>query len=446
MVGPGRAAGPECLGRPERVEGPDVDPGPMNVEADALARAFAEAFGAEPTHYAWAPGRVNLVGDHIDYHDLPVLPMALERGVHVVFRAVGGSRVRVANMEPHFEPVSFDASPAPVPAGAGHWGNYVRAGVAAIHGWAAQEFDGGVEGAGRSGGFDAVVTSSLPVAAGLSSSSALVVAFGLAALESLRPFVGPGRLAPEQMAALLAAGERYVGTAGGGMDQAASIGGVAGHALRIEFDPLAWQPVPLPPAWTVIVAHSGVRAEKSGASQADYNRLRREGERALACVADALGAPTAYRLLVRRPEAELASAAEGVLDHHMRAVFDHVVSEAGRVDRAWLALQSADGEAFGRIMDRSHASLTERCGVGHPALDELVATARAAGAWGARLTGAGFGGSIVALAEGSNTNAVLAALSERVEASRRQTTPRPGSTPSPVFRARAGQGACTGLL
>jgi galactokinase len=285
------------------------------------------------------------------------------------------------------------------------------------------------------GGLDGEVDSDLPSAAGLSSSSALVVASALALASTHRDpeWTAPD---PRRWAALLAAGERYVGTAGGGMDQAASLGGRAGAALRITFDPVEWETREIPEDWAVIVAHSGARAEKSGAARSAYNTLRRRGEEGRDRLAQELGIASDYRALRAAADtAHLEALARSLLGAETAAVVAHVFSEADRVDTAWQSLHDGDPEAFGAAMDESHASLADRCGVSHPRLDALVESARRAGAYGARLTGAGFGGCIVALTSHDRVGRVHAAL----EDANRAAGLSAGA--APVFRARPGGGA-----
>ena len=397
----------------------------MNPSSDPVA-AFTATFGASPSHEARAPGRVNLVGDHIDYHDLAVLPMALRRHVRIVFRPRRDGLVRLVNVDPKFSAIEVRIDPLPPPGPSGDWGNYVRAAVAAV---------AGLPGSDGLGGLDGCVDSDLPGAAGLSSSSALLVATAsaLVATHQDADWRPPG---PAAMAELLAKGEHYVGTRGGGMDQAASIGGKAGAVLRVAFDPVSWATRSLPEAWAVIVAHSGVRAEKSGGAQAGYNALRRSGRAALETVASHLGVSADFPAVREAaPLTEILSVARERVAPHALGVFEHVLREAGRVDQAWVALLAEDLAAFGTAMNESHSSLSGRCGVGHARLDELVAAARGAGAAGARLTGAGFGGCIVALTHKDRAEGVLAALT-RCNAAAGLS---PGS--GPVFRAYAGAGA-----
>jgi len=393
----------------------------VTVARGRLVEAFGEVWGGEPTHLVRAPGRVNLIGEHIDYCGLPVLPMAFDRAVWIAFRALPTPRVRIATETPGLEPVEIAPLPPIPPGPTGDWANYARAAIEAVEPYA------GGEPAVR--GLEALVVSDLPVAAGLSSSSALVVAVALAWLRVRGVPVGPETGPRLALADILARGERYVGTAGGGMDQAACLLGRSGHALRIEFGPLRATPIPIPRGWRFVVAHSGARAEKSGPAQATYNARTREAAGAIAGVLDAVGGATpadgawtlgppgspdpagAYPRVLEAVGADAAlAAAERALDARHRARFRHIVTERERVADAEEALRAGDLARFGARLSESHASLRDDYEVSTPALDALVDTALAAGAAGARLTGAGLGGSIVALCDAERADAVRAAL------------------------------------
>lgn len=347
---------------------------------------------------ARAPGRVNLIGEHTDYNGLPVLPMALDRAVRIRFRPSPDGTVHLTNVEPHFAPVTFLVSDAIPPGVQGEWGNYPRAAGEVL----ARE-------CGITRGIVGTVESRVPVAAGLSSSSALVVATALALLDTNGVTVPPERLME-----LLAQGERYVGLGGGGMDQAISLGGRVGHAMRIDFRPtLALTAVPLPADWRIVVAESGVPAAKATGARAGYNSRVRECREALdRFTARWLEEPCAdYQDLLARMEPQEALArAETALNGELLQRFRHVVSEGDRVARAEAAMRAGDAAAFGALMRGSHVSLREDYAVSSPELDRLVAAADAAGAAGARLTGAGFGGCTVALATTDTVDGVVRAL------------------------------------
>ena len=210
-----------------------------------------------------APGRVNLIGEHIDYHQLPVLPMALARSIRVAFTPRADARIRVTSG--NYGHREFAWTPHLTPVARGDWENYLRAAAQAIAGkW------------GVMNGIDAEIASDLPPAAGLSSSSALIVAFTLALLRA------NGRHASfSELMEILPDGEQFVGTRGGGMDHAASLASRQGHASLIGFVPLSVRHVPIPPDWGFLVAHSLHTAEKSGAVRELYNAVRTAGNQAL---------------------------------------------------------------------------------------------------------------------------------------------------------------------
>ena len=258
--------------------------------------------------------------------------------------------------------------------------------------------------------------SDLPIAAGLSSSSALVVAMALAIMHANRVTVPSLELMD-----LLGRGERYVGTAGGGMDQAIILGAQAGCASRIDFHPLRLTPTTVPADWQFIVAWSLVHAEKSGAARQAYNERTRQCDEARRLVATRLGQrqDTTYPALLKAaPVEELLQVAGATLSDVLSRRFRHVVTEGTRVPQAEAAMAARDFTAFGELLDASHQSLRDDYEVSHPELDRLVGLAREAGAAGARLTGAGFGGSIVALCRVERAPEVVAALRERFYAPR----------------------------
>ncbi len=364
---------------------------------------FGQAFpGRAPTGFTRAPGRVNLIGEHTDYNGLPVLPMALQREIRVLFGAREDGVVRVANSEEEFGHREFIVSGEIPPDPPGDWANYLKAPCQAL----ARRF-------GPLKGFDALLTSTLPVASGLSSSSALVIAVG----RTLLSVNGIG-LPTLEFAEEMARAERYTGTQGGGMDQAISAGAVGGHASRIEFHPLRMFETPVPHDWRFVVAHTLVRAEKSGPAQEAYNTRTRECREALEIVAKALDPgewardePVTYpSLLETICLQDLVEVGEGNLTGTLLKRFRHVVTEGSRVYDAEQALKREDPITFGLLMNSSHQSLQSDYEVSSPELDALVELALDAGALGARLTGAGFGGCMVALAGPETVDPVLSGL------------------------------------
>ena len=346
-----------------------------------------------------APGRVNLIGEHLDYNGLPVLPVALDRHVELTFQGSNGPGVSCVSTGVGFEPVSFSLDEAIEPGPQGDWGNYLRAAGQAL---------ARVRGPLR--GFEGCFSSSLPIAAGLSSSSALLVASALALIAH-----NELEFTPTQLMLLLAEAERYVGTAGGGMDQAICLGGQEGHALHIGFDPLELLAIPVPVSWRFVIASSLVPAAKSGAAQRAYNSRVEECRHALTAVVRKLGesVPDYVTLRSRWDTEVLLDVGRAILDHVHSSRFRHVLTEADRVADAVDAMREDDLERFGRLMLASHASLRDDYQVSCPELDRMVACAMNAGAAGARLTGAGFGGCVVALVEEAGCTSLLDELWEQ---------------------------------
>ena len=307
---------------------------------------------------AWAPGRVNLIGDHTDHTGGLALPMAIDLGTTVTGER-GGDVVSLAS--------SSEAEPALVPLDVGDPG-------AVAPGWA--RYVAGVVAELRpSTGFVGTVGSTLPIGAGLSSSASLEVAVALAI-----GFHGT----PLELAQLCQRAEqRASGVPCGIMDQLTSAAGVEDHALRIDCTTLTVDPVPIPTDLAVVVVDSG---EPRALATSAY------AERVEACrAAEAKIGP-----LWQATRADV----EGLADPTVRRRARHVVSENERVDAFVGALELGDRVELSDAMAGSHASLRDDFEVSTPALDELVenlSTMR--GVIGARLTGAGFGGCVVALVE-----------------------------------------------
>ena len=338
-----------------------------------------------------APGRVNLIGEHIDYHDLPVLPVGMRSAIRAEFRPRADRMIRATARSYGRREFEWTAPLEPAPAG--DWENYLRAAAQAVAGkW----------GIGR--GADFAIDSDLPPAAGLSSSSALIVAVTLALLR------GNGIAASfEELMEILPEGEQFVGTRGGGMDHAAVLGSRAGCASLISFAPTSLRPIPIPSGWAFLAAHSMTTAEKSGGAREEYNVRRVAGHTAL------------RRLGLRSYREALDSGADlsGRLPKGPEQdAFLYVVSEAMRVRQAVAAMEAGDAGAFGALLNESHAGMRDRLRISTPALDELTEAARESGALGARLTGAGFGGCAVVFCRRDDAERVRAGMIERYYASR----------------------------
>jgi galactokinase len=356
-----------------------------------------------------APGRVNLIGEHIDYHGLPVLPMALRRSIRVTFEPRTDARI-IAESE-HYGRREFAWTAELQPVARGDWENYLRAAAQAISGkWGAMN------------GLEARIESDLPAAAGLSSSSALLVAFTLALLAA-----NQCKATFEELMEILPEGEYFVGTRGGGMDHAAALASRAGCASLVHFVPLSVQHIPIPADWAFLVAHSLVTAEKSGAVRERYNAVRAAGDEALRD----LGYESYAEATSRDREGAVLEAAHRSLTVAARNAYLHVVTEARRVAECVDALRTNQPKRFGQLLLDSHASLRDRLQVSLPALDRLVEAATTSGALGARLTGAGFGGCAVVLCRRADLDRVRSGLIERFY----------GGDPVHIFDAEPGAGA-----
>jgi galactokinase len=304
------------------------------------------------------PGRVNLIGEHIDYHNLAVLPMAIQRRICIDYAPISEGVVRGYSEKYGTAEVPLNAELTADAGGA--WSNYIKAAVAAVRRrWRVTQ------------GIEAKVTSDLPAAAGLSSSSALMTGFTIALLRTngIEPMIA-------ELMEVLPDGEQFVGTRGGGMDHAAVLASEPGCSLLVEFVPLRLTSVPIPDTWQFIVAHSLTTAEKSGAAREAFNSRKAASQNAI----------------------EKSRAGTKLDDDEARA-FWHVESEHKRVNEAVDALRRADKEAFGKLLCESHRSLRDDLRVSCPELDELVEVAMKNKALGARLTGAGFGGCAIVFCE-----------------------------------------------
>ena len=382
-----------------------TEPTVMTDRTTVLQNVFANAYAGPGTHLVRAPGRANLIGDHTDYNGLPVMPMAIQRDLMLLCRARSDSAVYIANVDPQFGPRSFQISSEIPCYEPGDWGNYVKAAAQAL----AQQYT-------SLRGFDAMVSSNIPIASGLSSSSALMMASALMILD-----LNDVAISAHQLMELMAGAEHYVGTRGGGMDQAICIGAQPRSASRIDFNPLRITPIPVPSNWRFVIASSLVQAEKSGAVRDAYNNRTRECKEALGLVAAGLGSPPAAcytGLMSGVPAEELLDAAEGVLDSTLLKRFRHVVTEGLRVTMAERAMRCDDLDDYGRLMSESHMSLRDDFEVSCEELDRLTEIAMNSGARGARLSGAGFGGCIVALCSVEDVDHLIAELGDEFYSTR----------------------------
>jgi galactokinase len=367
----------------------------VHAPNDAVARVGAVLERTPGARWFRAPGRVNLIGDHTDYNEGYVLPLAIDRWCVVAARESPLVRVRSLDVDESVE-VAADGSTSPEAVEPG-FGRYVAAVVRELAALGRPPL-----------GIDAVLASDVPLGSGLSSSAALEVACAVALAGVAEWEPDPLELAQ----ACRAAEELATGVAGGIMDQLASVSGRAGRALLIDCRSLELAPVPLPDELTVVAVHSGLSRTLAGSAYAERRRACEE-------------------LARRLGHASLRDATpEEVADEPLGR---HVVSENARVLEAARALVEGDLTRLGELLGESHASLRDDYRVSTPELDVLVEELVAAGAAGARLTGAGFGGCVVAACPASRASEIAAAAADRYRA-------RMGLEPA-VFLCRAVDGA-----
>jgi galactokinase len=347
-----------------------------------LARAaFEKAFTRRPEFLTRAPGRVNLIGGHVDYNDGLVLPVAVDLEVAVAFSPRDDRHVYIY-AEPFDEKAEFDISEL-TPGSVGGWAAY-PAGVA----WAIAKADLPLS------GLDAAVAGNIPIGGGLSSSAALEVAFAAAFRQV------SGLELPELKLAQLSqvAENSFVGVQCGIMDQVTAACALPGKALLLDCRTLGIQHVDLPSAMRIVVLCTGVERQLR---DSEYNERRRECEEAVSRLSAVDNDVHSLRDVEPEGLQSLLRHLPPPLDRRTR----HVVGEIERVQLAAAALETGEAERFGELMFASHRSLRDDYQVSSEELDGLVELARQApGIVGARLTGAGFGGCTV--------NLVTAALLE----------------------------------
>jgi galactokinase len=362
---------------------------------EALTAAFRDRFGAAPELIARAPGRVNLLGEHVDYNEGPVLPAAIDRVVTIAARPNNQNVVNLHALDLG-KHVSFDLdrieskediSGCPLPG----WACY-PAGVA----WALATSGLAVS------GLDGVYSSDVPIGAGLSSSAAVETAFAV----TWQALSGWG-LDRMSLARLCQRAENeYVGVNCGLMDQFASAHGVEGHALYFDTRSLEWEALPLPAGTVLAVADSGVR--HSLASSA-YNERRAACEQAVALLQKYLPGIETLRDVTPIEFAALSP----YLPETIRRRAEHVVKEIARVESAVTALRKDNRQSLGALMYAGHASLRDLYEVSTLELDLLVSIARElVGCVGARLTGAGFGGCTINVVEEGKAQEFIQGLQE----------------------------------
>ena len=353
----------------------------MTMKENKAVSGFKEHFGGSPRLFS-APGRVNLIGEHTDYNDGFVFPMALEYCAFVAVspRSDRQVNVRSSNMD---EAISFSLDDNAEKRD--HWSDYT-AGVARM-----LEEDGF-----RLPGADMLIDSNVPVGAGLSSSAAIEISSALAFLSTVN-----AKIKPEDLALLGQRAEnKFVGMNCGIMDQFISVCGEKDHALFLDCRSLEYRQVPLSSGETGIVICNTMVKHELGASE--YNKRRAECEEGVRILKEIYPDITALRDVTPSQFQKSGSGLPEVILKRCR----HVISEDQRVLDSIGALERNDLPLFGRLMNSSHDSLRDDYQVSCPELDRMVEIARSLpGCLGARMTGGGFGGCTVNLVAAGNTKA-----------------------------------------
>ncbi len=364
------------------------------INLERLRSSFENQYGHPPEWIARAPGRINLLGEHVDYNDGWVLPAAVDRCAWLAFSASNTPEVELyaADLEAHVRfdlnalDGKLDCDGIPLP----DWVLY-PAGVA----WVLRQNRLPIS------GVQAVLTSQIPIGSGLSSSAAIEVVFAVA-WQALSPW----QQSPMELAQICQRAENeYVGVQCGLMDPFSILHGVRDHALFFDTRTLEWEPVPLPDRVALVVADSGVRRRLGGSA---YNQLREACEQAQRLLAERLPGVRALRDVSLQDFKQH----EQALPPSLRPIAEHVIGECARVPRAAELLKDENVNGFGALMFEGHASLRDLYQVSSPELDALVEIAgELPGCLGARLTGAGFGGCTINLVEAQAADAFVERLS-----------------------------------
>ncbi|XP_067665828.1 N-acetylgalactosamine kinase-like [Haliotis asinina] len=406
---------------------------------DAIKAAFKSKFEADPTFYARASGRVNLIGEHIDYCGYAVLPMAIEQDVVFAARPNDSGKITMSNTNPKYLDFETDVESFTISSSDPQWYNYALCGIKGV-----------MEHMGSNGqGFTCMVEGTVPQSAGLSSSSALVCCAALTMMHA-----NGWTMSKKEIADVCAHCERYIGTEGGGMDQAICFMAQRGTAKLIEFNPLRSMDVELPEGAAFVISNSCVESNKAATSHfnirvvecrlatqvmakargLEWRGLKRLGdlqqqlglglEDMLGVVEDVLHQGPYSKdevcqiLGVTADELASTTLSANTLTIQSFKLYQrarHVYSEANRVwqFKAVCDDKPANGmERLGELMSASHESCRDLYQCSHPDLDSLVDICMKAGALGSRLTGAGWGGCAVSVVPADQVKPFLARVKE----------------------------------
>lgn len=412
-----------------------------NERLQKIKESFHKKYGHMPLFYACAPGRVNLIGEHIDYCGYAVLPMAIEQSILAAVSVNDSQTIQLANTDPKYKDFTASAQSISIDKENPQWYYYFLCGVKGI-----QEHLG----LPSLTGMCCVVDGTVPASSGLSSSSALVCCAGLVTMEANQK-----SLSKVTLAETCAKCERYIGTEGGGMDQSISFLAEEGTAKLIEFNPLRATDVKLPDGAMFVIANCCVEMNKAATSHfnmrvvecriatkmlakargLEWSRLQKLGElqtelkvsleKMQELVEDVLH-PEAYsreeicKTLGISPEQLceniLSTNTQHATHFNLYQRAKHVYGEAARVLQFKAVCDSAPANAvaqLGNLMNQSHASCRDLYECSSPELDQLVDICLQAGAVGSRLTGAGWGGCTVSMVPSDRIDSFLQTVRER---------------------------------
>ena len=366
-----------------------------NTLIDQIVNSYQEKFGHVPEHIARAPGRVNLLGEHVDYNDGFVLPAAIDRATYVAFSQTDAPHSTLVaadfDQQTSFSTETIPTKTQPDGSSLPEWGLY-PAGVM----WALLEEKLSVN------SMNAVFASDVPRGSGLSSSASVEMAYMIA-----WQTIGGWEL-PSMQRALLGqkAENKYVGVNCGIMDQFASACGVENKLLLLDCRSLEWKTLPLPEDVSIVIADTTVRRKLTSG---EYNKRRSACEEAVRLLK-----PDVRSL--RDVSIEDFNRLANKLPDEVEKRARHVVEEIGRSDQAEALLEAGDVQSFGRLMNECHVSLRDLYEVSCPELNVMAEIAQSIeGCCGARLTGAGFGGCTVNMVANGNVDNFVQALAGRYE-------------------------------
>jgi galactokinase len=368
------------------------------MDKNSAISLFQSRFGRSPAYVARAPGRVNLLGEHVDYNDGFVLPAAIDRATHIAFSTAAADHSTIVAVDfdqqavfsSHTVPAKTQTDGSPLP----EWAHY-PAGVL----WALEE-------SGLSApAMDAVFLSDVPRGSGLSSSASVEMAVALA-----WQTLGGWNRSPMERALLGQRAEnQYVGVQCGIMDQFASACGVENNLLMLDCRSLEYRALPLPEGLSLVVADTTIRRKLTGG---EYNQRRAACEQAVKILQNELPGIRSLRDVGVEAFNRLAKKLPPELERRSR----HVVEEIERAEQAQPLLEAGDARSFGRLMNQCHISLRDLYEVSIPELDLMVEIAQALpGCHGARLTGAGFGGCTISLVDRARVEEFVAQLAKGYE-------------------------------